>query len=152
QAGPVAIVGATLHPVDGADVADGTIVFDHGHITALGPRASVTVPQGAVVVDGAGKHVYPTLVDPWSLLGLSDIDANRSQHDYAESAPIAPDVRADQAFQPESDLLPVTRSNGVLVACITPRGGVVSGQAAVMALDGWTNADMTLRASAGLVV
>jgi imidazolonepropionase-like amidohydrolase len=152
EAGPIAVVGGTVHPVDGPDVPNGTVVFDHGKITAVGPKDAVTVPAGATVVDATGKQVYPSLIDPWSTLGLTEIDANRAQHDYAESAPVAPNVRADQAFQAESDLLPVTRANGVLLANVTPRGGVLSGQAALMELDGWTNADMTVKAPLGLVV
>ena len=149
QARPVAIVGATLHPVVGPMIASGTIVFDKGKIVSVGAGAA---PAGADVVDGAGKHVYPGLIDPWTNLGLTEIDANRATRDYAEVAPIAPNVRADQAFQPESELIPVARSNGVLLAHVTPRGGVLGGQSALMELDGWTNADMTLRAPLGVVV
>jgi len=149
QERPVAIVGATIHPVSGPVLASGTIVFDHGRIVSVGAGPA---PGGADVVDGAGKHVYPGLIDAWTNLGLTEIDANRATRDYAEVAPIAPNVRADQAFQPESELIPVTRSNGVLLAHVTPRGGVLGGQSALMELDGWTNVDMTLRAPLGVVV
>jgi len=149
QERPIAIVGATIHPVAGPVIPSGTIVFDHGRIVSLGAGAA---PAGADVVDGAGKHVYPGLIDAWTNLGLTEIDANRATRDYAEAAPIAPNVRADQAFQPESELTPVARSNGILLAHVTPRGGVLSGQSALMELDGWTNTDMTLRAPLGVVV
>jgi len=152
QTRPVAIVGATIHTVSGADIAPGTILFDKGKIVALGATGSTPVPAGAEVVDGAGKHVYPSLIDAWTNLGLTEIDANRPTRDYAETATLAPNVRADQAFQPESELMPVARANGVLLANVTPRGGLLSGQAALMELDGWTNADMTLRAPLGAVV
>src|SRR5437868_4915288 len=54
---PIAIVGATIHPVSGPAIDNGTILFEKGKITAVG--ANVTLPQGAEVVDGKGKHVYP---------------------------------------------------------------------------------------------
>src|SRR5262245_16670023 len=64
-AGPVmAIVGARL--IDGtgaAAVSDSVVLVSGDRITAAGPRAKVPVPQGATVVDAAGKTVMPGLVD-----------------------------------------------------------------------------------------
>ena len=64
-AGPVtAIVGARL--VDGTGAAplnDSVILVSGDRITAAGPRAKVQVPQGATVVNAAGKTVMPGLVD-----------------------------------------------------------------------------------------
>jgi imidazolonepropionase-like amidohydrolase len=51
---------------------------------------------------------------------------------------------------PESELIPVTRSNGVTVALTAPSGGVLSGTSALIYLDGWTWEDMTLKAPVGL--
>jgi adenine deaminase len=59
-----AIVGARL--VDGtgaAAVTDAVVLVSGDRITAVGPRARVQVPQGATVVDVAGKSVIPGLVD-----------------------------------------------------------------------------------------
>ena len=38
-----------------------TVVFSNGVITAVGP--SVKVPDGATVIDGAGKTLLPGLID-----------------------------------------------------------------------------------------
>jgi len=46
----------------------------------------------------------------------------------------------------------VTRANGILVAMTAPRGGLISGTAAVIRLGGWTWEDMTLKAPVGLMV
>ncbi|HEX3870491.1 MAG TPA: amidohydrolase family protein, partial [Pirellulales bacterium] len=48
------------------------------------------------------------------------------------------------AFNPDSELIPVTRSGGVLLALTAPNGGLVAGTSAVMQLDGWTWEDMTV--------
>lgn len=59
-----AIVGARL--IDGTSgpaVSDSVILVSGERITAAGPRAQVPVPQGAVVVDAAGKTVIPGLID-----------------------------------------------------------------------------------------
>ncbi len=60
----VAIVGATV--IDGTGAAampDATIVIRGTRIAAVGPHASITVPNGARVIDGRGKVVTPGFVD-----------------------------------------------------------------------------------------
>jgi imidazolonepropionase-like amidohydrolase len=42
---------------------DATLVVTDGRITAVGPRASTSVPRGARVIDGAGRFVTPGFVD-----------------------------------------------------------------------------------------
>jgi imidazolonepropionase-like amidohydrolase len=60
QEKPIALRGATIHPVSGADIASGVIVFENGRITAVG--ADAAIPAGADVIDVAGKHIYPGLI------------------------------------------------------------------------------------------
>jgi imidazolonepropionase-like amidohydrolase len=96
--------------------------------------------------------VYPTLVPAATNLGLVEISAARATVDNAEIGDVNPDARADVAMNFDSELLPVTRSAGVLVAGVTPTGGIVSGSGAAMKLDGWTREDAALRAPAYLTV
>ena len=153
QARPVAIVGATIHPVSGPAIEGGTIVFTGGRIVAVGPAASVTVPDDAERVEGTGLSVYPGLIDPFTTLGLSEVSSVRATVDSREIGRVNPGGRAEVAYHPESEILPVTRSNGVLVAGVAPDGaGLLPGQAAAMVLDGWTWEDATLRSSIGMVV
>jgi hypothetical protein len=63
-AGPVAYTGVRLF--DAATprfLNDQTLVVDKGVITAVGARASVTVPAGAQVIDGRGKTLIPGMWD-----------------------------------------------------------------------------------------
>ena len=53
-------------------------------------------------------------------------------------------VRANVAYNPDSELIPVSRSNGVLVANVSPQSGLISGQSSLMMLDGWTWENATL--------
>jgi len=55
-------------------------------------------------------------------------------------------------INPDSDLLPVTRVNGVTCALSIPQGGAISGTSALIHLDGWTQEDMTVRKPVGLHV
>jgi len=148
--GPVAIVGATLHPVAGPAIDNGTLVFERGRIVALG--ATVEVPAGAERIDGRGKQVYPGFLQFGGQLGLVEINSIRATQDAVESGEFNPNVRAQVAVNPDSELIPVTRANGVLLALTMPSGGIVSGTSAVLQLDGWTWEQMTLRAPAALHV
>jgi imidazolonepropionase-like amidohydrolase len=146
----IALVGGTVHPVSGPDVIKGTVVISDGKIAAVG--ANVVVPEGAKVVDVSGKHVYPSLLPAATNLGLVEISAARATVDSAEMGDVNPEARADVAMNFDSELLPVTRSAGVLVAGVTPTGGIVSGSGAAMKLDGWTREDAAIRAPAYVTV
>ena len=60
--------------------------------------------------------------------------------------------RAEVAVNAESRHIGTTRSNGVLVNLTSPSGGLISGLAAAMNLDGWTWEEMVLKAPAALIV
>ncbi len=73
--GTVALVGArviTMAPGASqaqAVIPDATIVIERNRITAVGPRAQVTVPAGAHVVDAAGTTIMPGIIDVHAHLG-----------------------------------------------------------------------------------
>ena len=139
----VAIRNATIHPVTSAPIAKGTIVFSNGVITAVGPN--VTLPADAIVIDGSGLHVYPGLIDSGTTVGLVEIDSVAGTVDTTELGSINPNVRADIAINPHSNVIPVTRVNGITNVVVTPDGGVVSGQSALVQLAGWTPGEMTVK-------
>ena len=148
QTKPVAIKGATIHPVTGPEIADGTIVFENGKITAIGKDAAV--PAGAEVIDGSGKHVYPGLINANTVLGLVEIGAVRATVDVEEAGALNPNVRALTTVNPDSELIPVARTAGVLTALSVPEGGIISGQSAVLRLDGWTPEEMAVLSPAAM--
>ena len=119
QKKPVALANATIHPVSGPVIEGGTIVFDGGKIAAIGKDA--TMPADAEVIDLAGKHVYPGLFDALTDLGLVEINSVRATIDDQETGQLNPNVRALVAVNPDSEMIPVTRSNGVLLALTAPR-------------------------------
>jgi len=150
QSRPVAVINARVHPVSG-EAFDGFVVFDHGSITQIGP-GKVDAVAGTRVIDGAGKHVYPGLIAAYTQLGMSEIGAIRPSTDERETGAITPEARASVTVNPDSWLLPVTRANGVLLAGAFPVGGLISGRAGVIRLDGWTSEEMAVKADAGLMV
>ena len=150
QKKPIALVGGMIHTVSGEVIQNGTIVFDKGKITALG--ANVSVPSGAERIDVTGKHVYPGIIDSKSDMGLTEIGSVRGTMDVVETGTVNPNARAEVALNPESELIPVARSGGITVVATMPGGGLVSGTAAAIMLDGWTWEELTLKAPLGLVV
>ena len=148
QTKPIALKGATIHPVSGPDIPSGTIVFENGKITAIG--ADAAIPAGAEVIDATGKHVYPGLINANTVLGLVEIGAVRATVDVEESGAINPNVRSITSVNPDSELIPVARSAGILTALSVPEGGIISGQSAVLRLDGWTPEEMTVRSPAAM--
>ncbi len=150
QRQPIVISNATVHLGTGEVLKGASVVFDNGVITAIG--TSVTAPQGAEVIDASGKHVYPGFIAPATTLGLVEIDAVRSTQDMNEVGPYNPNVTAATAYDPDSELIPTIRSNGVLLANSTPTGGNVSGMSSLMRLDGWTKEDLAVQMRSAMIV
>lgn len=150
QARPIAIVGGAIYTASGPAIDNGTLLFDGGRIIAVGKK--VDLPEGVMKIDAAGKHVYPGLFAAYTHLGLMEIEAVRATVDISETGLINPNVRAETAVNPDSEKIPVTRSNGVLLALSVPSGRLILGTSAVLQLDGWTWEDMTLAAPAALHV
>lgn len=146
---PIVLADATIHTAVGRTIAQGSVLIVDGKIVGVG---NVDTPPNAQVIDCTGKHLYPGFFDASNEIGLTEIDAVRATRDVSEAGPINPNARAQIAVNPDSELIPVTRSNGVLVAHVMPEGGLLSGTSAVMMLDGWTWEEMTLAPSAGMVL
>jgi len=71
--GTVAFTKARI--IDGtgkAPIEQGTIVVTNGRITAVGPSASVTVPQGATQINAAGKTIIPGLINGHGHVTIDD--------------------------------------------------------------------------------
>ena len=145
-----ALVGATLHPVDAADILNGTLLIEDGVIRALG--SEVPLPENCPTVSLAGLHVYPGLIDAGTTLGLVEIGKVRETHDFAEAGQFQPDLRAGVAINPDSELIPVARAGGITAMHVRPVGGIISGQTSIAQLAGWTVPDLLLVESAGLQV
>ncbi len=97
-----------------------------------------------------GKHIYPSFILPNTTLGITEIDAVRASRDYREIGGINPNIRSLIAYNTDSKLAKTVRSNGVLIAQVTPRGGVISGQSSIMHLDGDNWEDAALKADDGI--
>ncbi|WP_404310843.1 amidohydrolase [Neorhodopirellula lusitana] len=150
QKQPIVIRNTTLHLGNGSIVSNGSILFEDGMISEVGD--SVRLPDSARVIDGKGKHVYPGLIDSYTDIGLREITAVDVTVDNVERGELNPNVRSWVAFNPDSELIPVARAGGVMLAHVVPGGRLLQGQSGVMLLDGWSYQDMLVKGPAGLCV
>jgi imidazolonepropionase-like amidohydrolase len=146
-----AIRNARIVTVSGAVIETGAIVLRDGKIEAVG--ASVTVPSGAQELDAKGLTVYPGMIDLGTALGLVEIEAGApGTVDLTEVGDMNPNAEAIFGINPHSAHVTVTRANGITTVLSSPRGGIISGQAALINLDGTTPREMAVMPEAALVI
>ena len=92
------------------------------------------------------------MIDCGTQLGLTEIGSIQETRDTTELGDFNPHMRAIVAVQPHSELIPVSRANGITTAITQPSGRLVSGQAALINLDGWTWQEMTVKAPAAMAM
>lgn len=146
-----AIIGATVHTLEGETIEDGVVVFAQGRITAVG-SAGTPVPAGAERIDGRSKHLWPGIIHTNTVLGLQEVDTVAGSVDVAEIGDVNANVDVSLAVNAASRHFPVARSGGITHAVIVPRGGVVAGTTAVLRTDGWTWEEMAAVRNQSLVV
>jgi len=146
----IAITGGTVVTLAGPPIANGTVVIEGGRIVAVG--AAVAVPAGARTIDARGKFVYPGLIDARTQLGLTEIGSVAGGNDMTELGDFNPAMATVVAVNPHSELIPVTRVEGVTTVLSAPAGGRVAGTATVIDLDGWTPREMARVPLAALIV
>ena len=144
----LAIQGGTVHPVSGPSYS-GTVVVRDGLIEAAG--AGVEAPSDAEVIDATGLHVYPGLFNAFTSVGLVEIGSIAATQDDSELGD-TPHLRALEAVHPASEIIPVTRANGITHVLSAPGGGPWAGQASAILLDGWTVEEMAIAPSVGVVL
>ena len=148
QKRPIILKGGILHTVS-TDVFEGyDILFSKGKIVRI--EKNIMASPETDVYDVFGKHIIPGYIAPITRIGLVEIGLVKQTRDFAERGSFNPNVKANVSYNPDSDLIPITRSNGVLVVNSVPAGGRISGQSSVMMLDGWTWEQATLKHPSGL--
>ncbi|MES2125480.1 MAG: amidohydrolase family protein [Gemmatimonadota bacterium] len=149
--GAYAIRNAHIVPVSGPEIANGTIVIGaDGKIAAVG--SSVTVPAGATIIDGSGLSVYPGMMEAGTSIGLAEItEGANATVDDAEVGRFNPNVQAYFGIDPHSAHIGVARVVGITHVVSRPSGGLISGQAAIINLAGYTVPEMSLVQHAAMV-
>ncbi|HWA16747.1 MAG TPA: amidohydrolase family protein [Gemmatimonadales bacterium] len=146
----VAITGAKIYPVSGPAIENGTIVLQDGRIAAIG--TNITVPAGAVRVDGSGKIVTPGLFHAGSNLGLSQVGSINETNENNHEGNVNPSFNVLEGIDPTTALIPIARLEGVTTALSRPDGGLVAGQGVIIDLAGNKIETMLVRSPAVMVI
>lgn len=118
---PLALIGARIHTVAGAEIPSGILVVDGGVIAHVGPLDSTPIPAGAVIRDVSGLVLVPGLVDTHSHIG--EVEGGDS------SNPIQPAVRVLDSIDVRDPSFARARAGGITTVNIMPGSGhLLSGQ------------------------
>ena len=148
--GKTIISNGTVHVGNGTVIENGTIVISNGKISAVS-NAAVSAGNNDRVIDARGKHVYPGLILANTDVGLKEIaNGVRASNDYAELGDFNSNIRAITAYNTDSRVMGVLRSNGILLASVAPQGGSVSGSSTVVQLDAWNWEDAAYQMDGGM--
>lgn len=140
---------AIVHTVSGAVLTNGQVLVEGATIREVGGALARQADQ---TISLRGLHLYPGLIAASSTLGLVEIEAARATRDTTEVGAFTPEVASWLAVNPDSELIPVARANGITHALVVPSGGVVAGRSGLVQLDGWTTEQMLVRGPAALHV
>jgi len=147
--GHLYITNGTVHVGNGEVLQNATIEINDGKIVKIGTGGST--PSGDKVIDAKGKQVYPGLILSSTDIGLKEIaNGVRGSNDYSELGEFNPSIRSITAYNTDSKFINVLKANGILLASITPEGGVISGSSTVVQLDAWNWEDAAYKMDAGI--
>ena len=138
----ILFTAASVHTVAGETYSPGQMLVKDGKIVEVG----TTLKAGAARrIDLKGLHLFPGVIAATSSLGLTEISAVRATQDTTEVGAYTPDVKSWLAVNPDSELLPVARANGITHFLAVPMGGIVTGQSGLIAMTGWTSEERTVK-------
>lgn len=146
QSQRVIVMGGIIHTGDGKVIDNGYLIFDKGKITGIGDATVVKLNlTDAKLITANGKHIYPGFISPATNLGLIEIEAVKATVDDDELGENNAHIRALIAYNTDSKVINTLRSNGILMAQITPSGGTISGSSSVVQLDAWNWEDAVIK-------
>lgn len=152
QSQPVLITGAVAHLGNGQVIENSAIAFEDGKLTIVADARLIRIDgsKNYRIIDATGKHIYPGFIAPNTNLGLVEINAVRATRDHSEVGQMTPNVRSIIAYNTDSRVTPTVRSNGILLAQITPQGGTIPGSSSIVELDAWNWEDAAYHQDNGI--
>lgn len=149
---PTLFIGATAHLGNGQVIENAAISIRKGKFDLVADANMIRIDPTAfdTIYKIYGQHIYPSFILPNTTLGITEIDAIRASRDYREIGIMNPNIRSLIAYNTDSKLTKTVRANGVLIAQVTPRGGLISGQSSIMHLDGNNWEDAAIKADDGI--
>jgi len=148
----VAVEADTVYTMAGPAIHNGVVLMSGGKIERVGPAAQVKVPATYRVL--RAKVATPGLVDAHSTVGLSGyLNTPQDQDQVEHSAPIQPELRAMDSYNPRETLIAYLRSLGVTTLHTGHGPGILlSGQTMVVKTTGATVEDAMVKPLAMVAV
>ena len=134
----VAVRGEMVYSMAGPPIRNGVVLIRDGKIQKIGPGKNIRIPDDYEVYEAV--VVTPGLVDARATVGLSGIYNQKHDQDQLDkSAPIQPELRASDAYNPREELVFFLRTLGVTTVHTGPApGALISGQTLVAKTSGLT--------------
>ncbi|MBA3341278.1 MAG: amidohydrolase [Gemmatimonadaceae bacterium] len=129
---PVVIRNVNILTAAGPVIRNGAVSVAEGRIVAVG--ATVDVPAGAAVIDGAGKYLTPGLIDTHSHVGAGGAPGTQANSDVNEATnPVTAQVWVEHSVWPQDPQLPRELSGGVTTLQVLPgSANLIGGRSAVL--------------------
>lgn len=143
-----ALINGDVYTVTNGVMNGATVLINGERIEAVGTNVNITDDYESI--DCSGMRIYPGLIDAGSRLGLQEIGSLQETRDYSEVGEFNPEVKAIAAVNPNSELIPVTRVNGITTVLAEPSSGLFPGQSAIINLSGYTPDQISVKNAAGL--
>ncbi len=146
------LYNAIVHTGTGQTFTNGGVLIEGSKISLVLDGKTTKRLTVHEMIDLKGQHLYPGLIALDTVLGLTEIEAVRATQDTVEVGDYTPDVESWVAVNPDSELLPVARANGIAYFEPIPVGNAVAGQSALLSMAGWTYEQMLVKKPAALHV
>lgn len=133
-----AIVGGTVHTMDGPVLHDGVVVTRGKKIVAVGSREEVEIPKDAEVISAAGMIVTPGFVELHNHTAASDLNDTVYQ--------INPEMRVLDNIRVKTPEMRIAVAGGITTMLTIPGSGTnMSGWGVITKTWGETPADVLVR-------
>ena len=163
RSGLYAFTNATIIQNENTKIEKGVLIIKMGKIVAVG--ASLTVPAEAIVIDCAGKFIYPSFIDPLSDYGVAT--PRRTLGGFNFGAPgqfisnkpgpynwnqaVKPELNAVDVFTKDETTASTYRANGFGAVFTHLKDGLARGTGAVVTLATENNNQAVLKSKAASV-
>jgi len=138
----LAIKAGRIVTAAGGIFEKGCILIREGKIADIG--RTLALPKGTRVIDVSKDWVCPGFIDAFTNLGATDKETIEKDSDEATS-PLTPHLRILDAVDPESGYIKTARRMGLTSVVSAPEiGNLLSGQGALIHLDGTDVQEMTI--------
>lgn len=123
---PTLIRGATVFDGEGAELANADVLMQNGRITAVGNN--LAIPEGAAIIDGAGRFVTPGIIDAHSHLGVYPSPSINATSDGNEmTQPNTAEVWAEHSVWPQDPGFLRAVAGGITTLHVLPGSGNLFG-------------------------